>query len=86
MKKRLLTLMLGLLVVTLMLSFTACKKAEYVATFVADGQTVAERTFYKGDTSLSQPFVPTKAGYTGEWESYTLGEENITIKAVYTAI
>ena len=76
-----------MLMVALMLSFASCDKTEYTATFVADGQTVAERPFYKGDTTISQaPFVPNKAGYTGAWESYTLGEENITIKAVYTAI
>ena len=87
MKKRISTLILGVLIVALMLSFSACAKTEYVATFTAEGQTVGERYFYKGDTTLSQePYVPYKAGYTGEWESYALGEENITINAVYTAI
>lgn len=87
MKKRFLTLILGVMILALALSFSACQKTEYVATFVADGQTVAECSFYKGDTTLSQvPYVPSKAGYTGAWESYTLGEENITINAVYTAI
>ena len=87
MKKRILTLILGVLMVALALSFAACQKTEYTATFVADGQTVGERQFYKGDTTIAQPpFIPNKLGYTGAWESYTLGEENITINAVYTAI
>ena len=87
MKKRILTLILGVFTVVLMFSFSACDTTEYVATFVADDKTVAECSFYKGDTTLSwTPYVPNKAGYTGKWESYTLGEENITIKAVYTAI
>ena len=87
MKKRFLTLILGAIILALALSFSACQKTEYVATFVAEGQTVAECSFYKGDTTLSQvPFVPSKVGYTGAWENYALGEENITINAVYTAI
>ncbi len=87
MKKRILTLVLGVFLFTLIFSFSACSKTEYIATFVSGGQTVAQRSFYKGDTTLSQePYVPNKEGYTGEWETYTLGEENITINAVYTAI
>ena len=86
MKKRILTLVLGLLLVVLAVSFSACSKPEYTATFMADDQVVAERVFYKGDTEIAQvPMVPSKNGYTGTWETYTLGEENITIKAVYTA-
>ena len=57
----------------------------YTVTFVADGVTVAEVEYEEGATSLdSVPDVPTKDGYTGEWESYTLNNTNITVDAVYT--
>jgi len=57
------------------------------ATFVADGVVVAQVPFKAGDLALSEvPAVPAKRGFTGAWESYTLGVTDITINAIYTAI
>ena len=40
---------------------------EYKVTFVADGETVAERTYTVDDANINEPPVPEKDGYTGEW-------------------
>jgi hypothetical protein len=53
---------------------------------VADGVTVATVSYEEGATSITEPAVPAKDGYTGVWESYTLNNTNITVNAVYTAI
>ncbi|MBQ2719454.1 MAG: leucine-rich repeat domain-containing protein, partial [Clostridia bacterium] len=59
----------------------------FKATFKADGQTVAEITFTKGDEALAGvPAVPAKAGYVGEWASYTITARNFTVEAVYTSL
>lgn len=58
----------------------------YTVTFVADGVTVADVTYEAGETSIEEPAVPAKDGYTGAWEPYTLNDTNITVNAVYTAI
>lgn len=60
---------------------------EYTATFVADGKVVGEPVkFTVADTSIPEPEVPAKTGYTGKWEAYTLEARDITINAEYTAI
>ena len=57
----------------------------FIATFVADGKVVAKIPFKAGDKKLvGVPMVPEKTGYHGKWENYKLGNENITIKAIYT--
>lgn len=56
----------------------------YYATFTADGKTVAKVSFTVESKSIQAPQVPARSGYTGKWESYTLGAKNITVKAVYT--
>ncbi|MGM9683162.1 MAG: uL15 family ribosomal protein, partial [Eubacteriales bacterium] len=58
----------------------------YTATFMADGNVVASVTFTVEDTSITPPAVPSKAGYTGAWDSYTLGAADITVSAIYTPI
>ncbi len=58
----------------------------YTITFVADEETVSELTYEVGDLIVNEPGVPSKEGYTGVWSSYKLGEENITVTAVYTLI
>ena len=58
----------------------------YTATFVADGKVVATVGFTVEDTSIAEPAVPAKAGYTGKWEAYELTASDITINAIYTAI
>ena len=79
----------------LMFAFTACdheydsnnqKPIEYTATFVADGETVDEVEFTVEDEALTEPTVPSKVGYTGEWEEYDIVADDITVEAVYTAI
>lgn len=65
---------------------TAIEVETYTVTFVADDTTVATVTYEKGATSVEEPTVPEKAGYTGAWEPYTLNDTNITVNAVYTAI
>lgn len=63
-------------------------KPTHIATFTADGATVATISFIEGDESLDEPAVPAKNGYTGAWETYDLASatSDITINAVYTAI
>lgn len=57
---------------------------EYYVIFVADGIEQGRVAFTYGDTEIAEPNVPFKQCHTGEWESYTLGAENITVNAVYT--
>lgn len=59
---------------------------QFVATFKADGNTVAEIPFTVSTISLDEPAVPAKDGYIGEWEAYTLTASNLEINAVYTEI
>ncbi len=62
-------------------------KPVYTVTFVADGIEIAVVEYTQGDTELTTvPTVPAKEGYTGEWESYTLNNTNLTVNAVYTEI
>ena len=58
----------------------------YTATFVAGGETVDEVEFTVEDEALTEPTVPSKVGYTGEWQEYDIVAGDITIDAVYTAI
>ena len=58
----------------------------YHAVFVADGQTVAAVEFTEGAVSVEEPAVPEKTGYTGTWEPYTLGAEDLEIHAVYMPV
>ncbi|MBO5736943.1 MAG: InlB B-repeat-containing protein [Clostridia bacterium] len=58
----------------------------YTVTFMADGEIVGTATYTDGQTSVEEPAVPVKDGYTGAWESYTLSSGDIVVNAVYTAI
>ncbi len=58
--------------------------ATYTVTFKADGATVGTVDFTAGAQSVTEPGVPAKQCFAGAWESYTLGNENITVNAVYT--
>ncbi|MDD3400472.1 MAG: cohesin domain-containing protein [Eubacteriales bacterium] len=63
----------------------------YVATFVNEnGVSVGTVGFTVDSTAadvlLQAPAVPSKDGYTGVWESFTLTAANITIRPVYTPI
>ena len=57
---------------------------KYTVTFVADGKVVATETYDVTNTSVKEPAVPEKKGYTGKWESYSLTSGDITVNAVYT--
>ena len=57
---------------------------EYTATFIADGETVAEIKYTVETESIEAPEVPAKEGFTGEWEEYELTPGGITVNAVYT--
>ena len=61
---------------------------EYTATFTGNGVTAGTVKFTIDTESIEdkEPAVPEKAGYTGEWEEYTLGSEDIIVKAVYSTI
>ena len=59
---------------------------EYTVTFVADGETVATKTYTVENLAVEEPAVPEKAHYTGAWEEYTLDLNNLTVTAIYTAI
>ena len=56
----------------------------HTVTFIADGVTVESVSFNEGDVSVTEPTVPVKEGYSGFWQSYVLGTEDITVNAVYT--
>ena len=59
---------------------------EYTATFKADGNTVGTATYTIEDNVIKNvPNVPTKDGYDGAWESYTIKTGGMTVNAVYTA-
>ena len=59
---------------------------EYTVTFVADGKVAGSDTYTVESRYVSEPEVPEKEGYTGEWEDYTLTTGDVTVNAVYTPI
>lgn len=57
----------------------------YIITFVADGRTVKNVSYQHNQTTIGEePSVPTKKGYTGKWEGYTLNNSDIVVNAIYT--
>lgn len=59
----------------------------HTVTFVADGIEIFITEFTEGDTALAEmPDVPAKEGYTGVWETFTLGKTDLVVNAVYTEI
>ena len=59
----------------------------HTVTFVANGIDIAIVEFNEGDTELvGAPDVPEMEGYTGVWESYTLGKTDLVVNAIYTEI
>ena len=58
----------------------------YKVIFVADGVTVDEVEFTVESSEIEEPQVPAKEGYIGQWESYVLSTENITVSAVYELV
>ena len=58
----------------------------YTVTFKADGEVVDTKTYTVDNATVEAPAVPTKAHYTGAWESYTLTTGDVEVNAVYTAV
>ena len=59
----------------------------YEVIFKADGVQVGETQSYtKDNMEITVPEVPAKAGYTGAWDEYTLGNGDVTVNAIYTPI
>ncbi|MCQ2430243.1 MAG: discoidin domain-containing protein [Clostridia bacterium] len=58
----------------------------FTATFVASNQVVAKVEFPEGATSIEEPPVPAKEGYTGAWAAYTVSDKDFIVRAVYTAV
>ena len=58
----------------------------YIATLTVDGEVYKEIPYTYGQKSISLPDVPEKEGYTGKWESYSLGIGGVKIQAVYTPV
>lgn len=61
-------------------------KSTHTATFMADGKVVSVVNFTSAMDKIEEPTVPAKDRYLGEWEPYTLGDEDIVINAKYTLI
>lgn len=56
----------------------------YYVTFVIDGGIILKKVpFTTADMKISEPDVPKRTCYVGEWENYTLSAKNITVNAVY---
>ena len=60
------------------------ERALLTATFVVNGLPLYTVEFRAGDTSLQEPVVPILPGMVGVWEAYELGNDSITVNAVYT--
>ncbi len=59
----------------------------YKLTYIADGQVVETCEYKITDGEYTDPVVPAKKGYTAKWSDYVFNnQENITVKAEYTAI
>jgi hypothetical protein len=59
----------------------------YYASFMADGKQIGEKVpFTVENTSITEPSVPNKDGFTGKWSTYTLTASDITVNAVYEKI
>lgn len=66
---------------------TTAAPTHYNVVFKGEDGTVIETVRYRvGDTSVTEPAVPAKAGYVGEWETYRLGRADIEVEPVYTSL
>ncbi len=63
------------------------RRTNYKVIFKADGEEVAAVEYKYGATSIKEPAIPEKEGYTAVWESYELnGDDVITVNAIYTSV
>lgn len=71
--------------VLLMFAFVGCSKPTvYHAVFKADGETVEIVDIVDGKLSKAEPSVPSKTGYSGQWESYSTENGDVVVNAVYS--
>lgn len=61
-------------------------RTTYTVTFVAGGVQVAKVTFEAGATSVKEPEVPAREGYTGVWMDYEMKDCDFIVRALYTEI
>ena len=57
--------------------------AEHTVSFYADDRMISVEKYHEGDTAVSEPPIPEKAGYTASWPDYTLDGSDIRVNAVY---
>ncbi len=58
----------------------------YSITFVADGEVVGTQKYKNASSIITEPPVPEKIGYVGNWEDYELNGGNKTVNALYRPI
>ncbi len=51
--------------------------------FVADDTIISTQTFDSTNKDIVAPACPTKNGFIGKWESFTLGDKSIVVNALY---
>lgn len=68
---------------TIFVSLVAMPAPEPTLTFMADGE-IVDSYKYSPYGDISEPEVPEKTGYIGEWEDYVLTGSDVTVNAVYT--
>lgn len=61
-------------------------KTTYTVSFVAGGVLVDKVTFEAGATSVKEPEVPVRKGFSGEWAAYEMKDADFTVRAVYTKL
>lgn len=59
---------------------------DYYVIFKVDGNEVERVKYTFGASKIEVPEVPQKAGYTAEWEGYSLGYADSAVNAIYTPI
>lgn len=67
---------------------TIMVKQEYTIRFVADGRVVTTQNFISGTSAneIVLPQVPEKIGYTGQWETFILGNNDVDVNCIYTPV
>ncbi|MDE6585462.1 MAG: leucine-rich repeat protein [Clostridia bacterium] len=65
---------------------TATLVKKFSVYFKADGKTIKTADYSYYYREITEPKVPDKKGYIGEWESYETTGGNVTVNAVYTPI
>ena len=87
-KIKLLVLLAACFIAAFALAGAGCgdQSVKHTATFVADGTEIATIEYIDGEAQSSEPSVPEKEGYTGEWDYVGGVYSDITINAIYTPI